>query len=99
MIVFDTLALSCDPLVSRSPSFSLPPSPQAPGLDRFQQEMERVAKVSGGHCQRRRDLPGDWAAGIHPWKIDRGEESLDRMVPVQAQDIHPGSGTLNDLFT
>lgn len=30
--------------------------------------------------------------------VDRGEESLDRMVTVEARDLHPGSGTLSQLF-
>lgn len=32
-------------------------------------------------------------------KVDRGEERLDRMVMVDVSDLHPGSGTLSDLFT
>jgi beta-lactamase class A len=31
-------------------------------------------------------------------RVDRGEERLDRMVELQPADLHPGSGTLNDLF-
>ncbi len=30
--------------------------------------------------------------------VDRGEESLDRMVTVETRDLHPGSGTLSQLF-
>ena len=31
-------------------------------------------------------------------RVDRGEMTLDRMVDVQAGDLHPGSGTLTELF-
>jgi beta-lactamase class A len=31
--------------------------------------------------------------------VDRGEEQLDRMVTIEARDLHPGSGTLSRLFT
>ncbi len=31
--------------------------------------------------------------------VERGEESLDRMVTIEARDLHPGSGTLSQLFT
>jgi len=30
--------------------------------------------------------------------VDEGKERLDRMVTVEARDLHPGSGTLSDLF-
>ena len=31
-------------------------------------------------------------------RVDRGEERLDRLVPLESRDLHPGSGTLADLF-
>lgn len=31
-------------------------------------------------------------------RVDRGEERLDRMVTLDQRDLHPGSGTLSDLF-
>lgn len=31
-------------------------------------------------------------------RVDRGEIQLDQMVPIQQSDLHPGSGTLTDLF-
>lgn len=31
-------------------------------------------------------------------RVDAGKERLDRMVTVEAKDLHPGSGTLSDLF-
>ena len=31
--------------------------------------------------------------------VDEGEEQLDRMVTIEARDLHPGSGTLSQLFT
>lgn len=30
--------------------------------------------------------------------VDEGRERLDRMVTLEARDLHPGSGTLSDLF-
>lgn len=30
--------------------------------------------------------------------VDRGEESLDRMITIEPRDLHPGSGTLSQLF-
>jgi beta-lactamase class A len=30
--------------------------------------------------------------------VDEGKERLDRMVVIEARDLHPGSGTLSDLF-
>lgn len=32
-------------------------------------------------------------------RVERGEEKLDRMIELKPDDLHPGSGTLNDLFT
>jgi beta-lactamase class A len=31
-------------------------------------------------------------------RVDRGEVRLDQMIEIQASDLHPGSGTLTDLF-
>jgi beta-lactamase class A len=31
-------------------------------------------------------------------RVDRGDERLDRMITLQPGDLHPGSGTLSDLF-
>lgn len=31
-------------------------------------------------------------------RIDKGEVRLDQMIEIQASDLHPGSGTLTDLF-
>ncbi len=31
-------------------------------------------------------------------RVDQGEERLDRMIPLERSDLHPGSGTLSDLF-
>lgn len=31
--------------------------------------------------------------------VDRHQEQLDRMVTIEARDLHPGSGTLSQLFT
>lgn len=31
-------------------------------------------------------------------RVDDGRESLDRMVTLEPRDLHPGSGTLSDLF-
>lgn len=31
-------------------------------------------------------------------RVDRGEIELDRMITVQPEDLHPGSGTLTELF-
>lgn len=31
-------------------------------------------------------------------RVDQGKESLDRMITVEPRDLHPGSGTLTDLF-
>ncbi|HEX6730508.1 MAG TPA: serine hydrolase [Pyrinomonadaceae bacterium] len=31
-------------------------------------------------------------------RVDKGEIRLDQMVPLQPNDLHPGSGTLTDLF-
>lgn len=30
--------------------------------------------------------------------VDEGKERLDRMITLEAKDLHPGSGTLSDLF-
>lgn len=30
--------------------------------------------------------------------VDQGKLSLDKMIPLAAQDLHPGSGTLSELF-
>ena len=32
-------------------------------------------------------------------RADRGELKLDQMVSIEQHDLHPGSGTLSDLFT
>jgi beta-lactamase class A len=32
-------------------------------------------------------------------RVDRGEISLDQMVTIEPNDLHPGSGTLSSLFT
>ncbi|MFN7926045.1 MAG: hypothetical protein U0Q16_38460 [Bryobacteraceae bacterium] len=31
-------------------------------------------------------------------RVDQGKEKLDRMISLDAADLHPGSGTLSDLF-
>ncbi len=31
-------------------------------------------------------------------RVDEGKERLDRMIPFEQKDLHPGSGTLTDLF-
>ena len=31
-------------------------------------------------------------------RVDDGSESLDRMITIEPRDLHPGSGTLTDLF-
>ena len=31
-------------------------------------------------------------------RVDRGEIKLDQMITIEPQDLHPGSGTLNNLF-
>jgi len=78
--------------------------------DRLQNEITRLAKITDGevglsaiHIESGRRFPMASAFKVPIAvqllsRVDRGEIRLDQMITIEPHDLHPGSGTLSNLF-